>query len=137
MMHLIQFERSLNMSQNTIAVALDINKIPYVNDHEIILTPGIQKVWYTAKTVPIIIPKRIKLMDSLINSFLDKFSKNNNKRNILKLNYFAKKVSKYLNRVEHDQVIFENDQLKSLVLSNLKNKNKYITNKEKALSIEG
>lgn len=124
------------MSKKIIAVALDINKIPYVNETEVILTPGVQKIWYTAKTVPITIPGYIKFGDNIINSFLKKFVKKSSKHDILMFNYFTNRVSRYIKKNSYDDIIFENDKLKSAILPNFENKNEYVANKKEALPIE-
>ena len=116
----------MSETKKVIAVALDINKIPYNSDVDVIFTPGTQRIWYTTNTQSIEIPKRILLFDSLLNSFFKKFSKKSNKHDVLKFNYFANKVARYLKDHPYDAVIFENEQLKNKVLPNFKNKNEYV-----------
>lgn len=122
------------MSKKIIVVALDIKKIPYVNEAEVIFTPGEQKIWYTAKTQAVEIPNHIKFGDNLLNSFIKKFFKKSQKRNLLTFNYFAKKVADYLKNHPYDEVIFENDALKNKILPNFKNKNEYVVKNKGALS---
>ncbi|MQS75409.1 hypothetical protein [Companilactobacillus halodurans] len=110
----------------TILIALDINKIPYVTNPEVILTLGTQKIWYTTSTKAITVPKRIKLADSLLNSFIKKFFKKSTKRDIFTFNYFTKHAKKYLKKNNYDQVIFENNQLKNKILPNLTNEHQYV-----------
>ncbi len=116
----------MSETKKVIAVALDINKIPYNSDVDVIFTPGTQKIWYTRNTQSIEIPKRILLFDSLLNSFFKKFSKKSNKHDVLKFNYFTNKVASYLKNHPYDAVIFENQQLKNKILPNFKNKNEYV-----------
>jgi len=61
------------MSEKVIAVALDINKIPYVNNPEIIFTLGKQKIWYTTDTLSVDIPKFVHFSDLLLNKFFARF----------------------------------------------------------------
>jgi len=110
------------MSKKIIAVALNINKIPYINDNEIIFTLGKQKIWYTADIKSVKIPKHIKLCNSLLNKYL----KHPDKQNTLEINYFARQVALKLKQTTYDEIIFENESLKNKVLPNLKNKNEYI-----------
>lgn len=114
------------MPKKIIAVALDIHKIPYVNDTEIIFTPGVQKIWYTAKIQPIEIPNYIKYGDFVLNKFIKKFLKKSQKRDLLTFNYFANQVAYYLKNHSYDEVIFQNQQLKNKILPNFKNKNEYV-----------
>jgi len=114
------------MSKRIIAVAVDINKIPYINDNELILTPGKQKIWYTSNTVAIEIPNRIKLYNKLLNLFMNKFMKKSTKRNIITFNYFANCAADYIKQNSYDEIIFENEQLKNKILPNFKNKNEFV-----------
>ncbi|APU70613.1 hypothetical protein LCR01_07310 [Companilactobacillus crustorum] len=114
------------MSKKIIAVALDINNIPFVSDDELILTLEQQKIWYTTNTQAIEVPGYIKFFDNLINSFFKKFFKNKKRQNSLRYNYFTKKVSHYLKTHDYDEIIFENQKLKSSILPNFKNKSKYV-----------
>jgi len=116
------------MSKKIIAVALDINKIPYINDNEIIVTPGPQKIWYTTNTVAIKIPNRIKFYNNLLNSFMKKFMKKSTKRDLIIFNYFANRAAAYVKKTSYDEIIFENEQLKNKILPNFKNKNEFVEN---------
>ncbi|CAJ1190294.1 hypothetical protein CPR19088_GLDEOEPO_02081 [Companilactobacillus paralimentarius] len=126
------------MSEKIIAVALDINKIPYVNNIEVIFTPGKQKIWYTSNTVSIEIPRYIKIGDAILNNLIKKFSKKSKRFDRLEFNYFAKKVSKQLKKTDYYDLIFENDQLKNQVMSKLNSRKTYrVRNSKRALSAEG
>lgn len=126
------------MSKKIVAVAMDINKIPYINDAQVIFTPGHQKIWYTTKTQSIEIPSYIKFGDTIINSFMKKFMRKSDKRNVLEFNYFANRVAAYLKKNGYDEIIFENDKLKNKILPNFKNKNEFVVdNKKETLSING
>ena len=125
------------MAKKVVAVAMDINKIPYINDAQVILTPGKQKIWYTVKTQPIEIPAYIKLSDKVINSFIKKFLKKSKKQDILQFNYFTNRVARYLKTHSYDEIVFENYQLKNKILPNFKNNNEYVINKKEALSVNG
>ncbi|GEO65479.1 hypothetical protein [Companilactobacillus nantensis] len=126
------------MSEKIIAVALDINKIPYVNNIEVIFTPGKQKIWYTSNTVSIEIPRYIKIGDAILNNLIKKFSKKSKRLDRLEFNYFAKKVSKQLKKTDYYDLIFENDQLKNQVMSKLNSRKTYrVRNSKRALSAEG
>ncbi|MGQ2375819.1 hypothetical protein [Companilactobacillus zhachilii] len=126
------------MSEKIIAVALDINKIPYVNNIEVIFTPGKQKIWYTSNTVSIEIPRYIKIGDNILNNLIKKFAKKSKQYNRLEFNYFAKKVAKSLRKADYDELVFENDQLKHQVMSKLNNQKTYrVRNTKRALSAEG
>ncbi|KRN96754.1 hypothetical protein [Companilactobacillus kimchiensis] len=116
------------MSKKIIAVALNINKIPYINNNEIILTPGNQKIWYTANTKAIQIPGYVKFNDALLNSFIKKFIKKSKKRDILKFNYFTRRVAIYIKKTNYDEIIFENEELKNKILPHFKNKNEFVIN---------
>lgn len=116
------------MSEKIVAVALDINKIPYIDNPEIIFTLGDQKIWYTTNVQPILIPRSVKYSDALINAFLEKFVKKSTKRNILTLNYFTRHVAIELKKINYDKIIFESKVLKSKILPNFKNKNEYVIN---------
>lgn len=116
------------MSKKIIAVALDINKIPYINENEIIVTPGQQKIWYTTNTVAIKIPNRIKFYNKLLNSFMEKFMKKSTKRNLIIFNYFTNRAAAYIKKNSYDEIIFENEQLKNKILPNFKNKNEFVEN---------
>lgn len=126
------------MSKKVVAVALDINKIPYVNDAEVIFTPGRQKVWYTTNTKSVEIPKYIELSDAVLNRLIKKFMKKSKKRDLLKFNYFTKQVAQYLKTHRYDEIVFENDNLKNKILPNFDNKNEYVVENSKgALPAEG
>lgn len=124
------------MSKKVIAVALDINKIPYVNDPEIIFTPGRQKIWYTANTQSIEIPKHIKLVDNLLNQLFEKFHKKPFQRDLATFNYFTKCVTRYLKTHPYDEIVFENNQLRDKILPNLQNKNEYVVKNNKKLETQ-
>lgn len=113
------------MSYKIAAVTMDTTKIPYVNGSETIFTLGKQKVWYTSNTVPIEIPNRIKWIDLAINSFLEKFFKKSDKRDLLTINYFARQAAKRLRKGHYDEVIFENQHLKNKILNQFKEKEAY------------
>lgn len=136
-MHLNNEKGVGKMAKKIIAVALNIKKIPYVNETEVIFTPGKQKIWYTANTKAIEIPNYIKVSDNLLNSFIKKFLKKSHKQNLFTFNYFANKVANYLKNHPYDEVIFENDELKNKILPNFKNQNEYVTKNKRALSAEG
>lgn len=114
------------MSKRIIAVAMDINKIPYVTNNEIIITPGEQKIWYTAHTRAIKIPTYVKISDKLINSFIKKFLKKSTKQDILQFNYFTRRAAIYIKKNAYDEIIFENMKLKNKILPNFKNKNEFV-----------
>lgn len=120
------------MSKRIIAVALDINKIPYTNDNAIILTPGNQKIWYTAQTKAIKIPGYVKMNDAILNAFIKKFMKKSTKHDILKFNYFTRRAAAYIKKVSYDEIIFENDKLKHAIMPNFKNKNEYVVDSSMA-----
>ena len=117
---------AFTMSKKIIAVALDINKIPYINDNEIILTLGHQKIWYTTNTLAIEVPNRIKIYNDLLNRFMRKFMKKSTKHDLIQFNYFANKVADYIDKNSYDEIIFENNQLRNKILPNFKNKNEYV-----------
>ncbi|GEO79791.1 hypothetical protein FD29_GL000154 [Companilactobacillus mindensis DSM 14500] len=114
------------MSKRIIAVAMDINKIPYVNNNEIIITPGEQKIWYTAHTQAIKIPAYVKIGDKLINAFIKKFLKKSTKQDVLQFNYFTRRAALYIQKNAYDAIIFENLDLKNKILPHFKNKNEYV-----------
>ena len=124
------------MSRRVVAVAIDIKKIPYVNDTEVIFTPGKQRIWYTANTVSIEIPKVVQLGDVMINKFINKFLKKSKKQDILKLRYFTMRVAKLLKKSDYNEIIFENDELKNRISSKL-TKEYVIRDAKGALSAEG
>ncbi len=126
----------LTMSKRVVAVAINIKKIPYVNDTEVIFTPGKQKIWYTANTVPIEIPKVVQFGDVIINKFIKKFLKKSKKHDILKLRYFTMQVAKRLKKSDYNEIIFENDELKNRISSKL-TKEYVIRDAKGALSTEG
>lgn len=119
------------MSKKVIVVALDINNVPYINNTEVILTPGEQKIWYTAKTQSIEIPGYINFGDIIINKFIKKFMKKSRKRDLLKFSYFTNRVAEYLKTSSYDEIIFENSQLEKKILPNFKNGNEYIAKNSK------
>jgi len=124
------------MSKKNIAIATDINKIPYINDGELILTLGEQKIWYTTNIKAINVPGYVKFSNSIVNSFIKKFFKKSNKHDIVKFNYFTKQAASYLKNSTYDEVVFENEQLKNKILPNFKNKNEFVVKKE-AVSVNG
>jgi len=123
------------MSEKVIAVALDINKIPYVNNPEIIFTLGKQKIWYTTDTLSVEIPKFVQFSDLLLNKFIARFLKKSDKRNILTFKYFTNRVATALKNCDYDELVFENDSLKRRILSKLNNKHRYAA--KRALPAEG
>jgi len=114
------------MSKKIIAVALDIKKIPYINDDEVIFTLGKQKIWYTTNIKPVNIPKHVKFCNSLFNSFLRKYLKHSDKQNIIEFNYFTRQIALRLKQTTYDEIIFENKDLQDKILPNFKNKNEYL-----------
>jgi len=123
------------MSEKVIAVALDINKIPYVNNPEIIFTLGKQKIWYTTDTLSVEIPKFVQFSDLLLNKFIARFLKKSDKRNIFTFKYFTNRVATALKNCDYDELVFENDSLKRRILSKLNNKHRYAA--KRALPAEG